>query len=178
MMVMGQGNLFARSTKTCLPRPNIDFSAGQVRFACGWPLKCEYRRMKGLLCAYNIEQSCNHKEASVLALEAAIQAYQAALHGAGAGEGEKMNLDDYCGSDFYGPREARPFLPTPYVDQAGRVCFACWHPRYCANRPPGNPLQPCIYYQAHGCTNKEVCLQTLRLHVQTYKAALQALENE
>lgn len=175
--MMEQGWLFARSTKTCLPTPHIDFRVRQVRIACRWPLKCEYRRIgEKLLCTYDMERGCSHREASVLALRAAIQAYQAALHG--AGEGEKMNLDDFCGSDFFGPKETRPFLPTPYVDQAGRVCFACWHPRYCKFRPPGNPLQPCIYYQAHGCTNKEVCLQTLRLHVQTYKAALQALENE
>lgn len=182
--MMEQGWLFTRSTKTCLPRPHIDFRVRQVRIACGWPLKCEYRRIgKELLCTYNTERGCTHRDAVVLALEAAIQAYQAALalHDAGEGEmTEQMNLDDFCDSDFFGSEETRPFLPTPYVDQAGQVCFACWRPRYCKFCPPGNPLQPCIYYteQAHGCTNKEVCLQTLRLHVQTYKTALQALENE
>lgn len=32
--------------------------------------------------------------------------------------------------------------------------------------------------ELEGSTNKDVCRQTLRLHVQTYKTALQALENE
>ena len=177
--MMEQGWLFARFDKTCLPRPNIDFTAGKVRVTCGWPLKCKYRRIGAkLICDYNIG-GCTHKEAVVLALRAAIQAYQAALHGAAEG-GEmnlsEMNLGDFCGSDFFGPQETRPFLPTPYVDSHGRVCLACWHPRYCKFRSWGNPLQPCAHYQAHSCTNNAVRLQTLRLHVQTYQTTLQALE--